>query len=194
MPDLKMHQLRVAAVAKQIIESIDIKVDSNKLLTACLLHDMGNIIKSDFNPPLFPMTDEEIIFWTEIKQSFIKKYGTDTHTATTSIAKELKIDNDIIDLIEHNDFKYICEIAELESLEKKILKYSDLRVGLYGVLSLNERINDIINRYSGLLTGDRQDCAENIEKEIFSHSNIKPEDINDESISKIIEELKQFEI
>jgi hypothetical protein len=35
---------------------------------------------------------------------------------------------------------------------------------------------------------------ENFEKQIFSYSKTKPEDINDESVAKIIEELKNFEI
>ena len=45
MPNLAMHQLRVAGVAMQICESLDTNIDTNSVVKACLLHDMGNIIK-----------------------------------------------------------------------------------------------------------------------------------------------------
>jgi hypothetical protein len=194
MPQLAMHQFRVAAVAMQICKSLSADTNQNNLIASCLLHDMGNIIKSDFDLNHFSMNKEEISYWNGVKKEFIEKYGLDVSSATLAIASEIGVKEDIIHLIEHNDFKYICDISESDSLEKKILKYSDLRVGLHGLLSLNERFMDIINRYSKLFDGDRKECAENIENEIFSHSNIKPEDINDESVAKIIEELKNFEI
>lgn len=194
MPHLQMHQLRVAAVVAKICDTFSISINKTAIITAALVHDMGNLIKSDFSTNYFALTPQEIDYWEGVKKEFIEKYGNNVHEATLSILKEIRISADVLHLVEHNDFKYICEIAESDSLEKKILKYSDLRVGLHGVLSIDERFEDIIKRYLNLLDGDRKECAENIENEIFSYSNLKPSDINDESIVEIIEQLKNFEI
>jgi hypothetical protein len=194
MPNLQMHQLRVAAAASKICDSISIEVDKQHVISACLLHDMANIIKSKFDNNLFGMSDEEIVYWDNEKKNFIEQYGTDISKATLEIARDVGVSEQIIHLIEHNDFYYICDIANADSLEKKIIKYSDLRVGPHGILSIDGRFQDMIERYSGLLDGDRKECAENIEEFIFSHSNIKPEDVNDESVRDIIENLKNFEI
>lgn len=89
-PKLQMHQYRVAGVALGIAESISVaKVDTENIVRACLLHDMGNIIK--FNMSLFPefFEPEGIDFWRKVKRSFIKKYGPDEHVATMEIAREI---------------------------------------------------------------------------------------------------------
>lgn len=194
MPNLQLHQLRVAAVAKQICESFNIEINHVEVITSCLLHDMGNIIKAKLDNDLFPMTEAEKEYWIEEKTIFMEKYGNDESSATAKVVKEIGVSEAIQHLIEHNDFKYICDISESDSLQKKVIKYSDLRVGPHGIVSLDGRFEDIIKRYSKLLNGDRRDCAEDLEKQIFSHSSIKPEDINDESVKNIIEDLKNFEV
>ncbi len=45
MPNLREHQLRVAAVAAQICDNFNKPLNKKEIITACLLHDMGNIIK-----------------------------------------------------------------------------------------------------------------------------------------------------
>ncbi len=87
----------------------------------------------------------------------------------------------------------------MEDLMQKLVHYADGRVGPYGVLSFDERMNDANKRYKNDSFDETErdrlvECGRDIEKQIFSHSNIKPEDINDESTRKIIEELKDFEI
>jgi len=49
MPSLQLHMLRVTAVAAMIVESFNQPLDKNNIIKACLLHDMGNIVKFDFN-------------------------------------------------------------------------------------------------------------------------------------------------
>ncbi len=194
MPNLVLHQLRVAAVVKQICESFVTPVEAEPVVIAGLLHDMGNIIKADLDQNLFTLSNEEIIFWKEEQKLCIGKYGNDTSNATATVAKEIGVTESVQKLIEHNDFKFICDIAQSSSVGKKILKYADLRVGPYGVISLDERFVDIKKRYGELLQDDRRDCAEEIENQIFAHSKLKPEDITDESVRNIIEELKNYEL
>ena len=49
MPLLAMHQIRVAAVAMMICDSLSVPIDKDSVIKACLLHDIGNIIKFDLN-------------------------------------------------------------------------------------------------------------------------------------------------
>lgn len=50
---LQLHILRVGAVATLIIDNINHELvtefDRNLIITICLLHDMGNVIKFDFS-------------------------------------------------------------------------------------------------------------------------------------------------
>lgn len=199
IPNLQMHQLRVAAVAKQICESLRLEIDKDVVIRVCLLHDMGNIIKSklDYFPEF--VQPEGIEYWQSVKAEFIEKYGDDEHEATIKIIKELNQSEKIIYLAGENRFPYMCKHRDGEDFTQKLIHYVDGRVGPHGVLSFDERMNDANKRYKSVSFHDEErdrlvNCGRDIEKQIFAHSNIKPEDINDESVAKIIEELKNFEI
>lgn len=201
MPNLQMHQLRVAAVMSQICDSLNIEIDKNILITVCLLHDMGNIIKSklDYFPEF--VKPEGIDYWQNVKDGFIKKYGENEHEATIEIIKELNLPEKVAYLAGENRFSYMCKHRDGEDFMQKLIHYADGRVGPHGILSYDERMNDANRRYHNhKLSVEEEErdrlvnCGRDIEKEIFSHSNIKPEDINDESVADIIEELKNFGI
>jgi len=49
MPQLDEHQLTVAAVADFICAHFNGNINRNNIVKACLLHDMGNIIKFDLS-------------------------------------------------------------------------------------------------------------------------------------------------
>ena len=90
MPNLQMHQLRVASVASLLCDSIG-GLDKESVITACLFHDMGNIVK--FYLPYFPqlLEPEGLAYWQNIKDEYIKKYGSDEHKVTEIIAREIKM-------------------------------------------------------------------------------------------------------
>jgi hypothetical protein len=72
-----------------------------------------------------------------------------------------------------------------------------MRVGPKNVTTLKDRLEEWHNRDSRVPYEKMKRIYNNysdIEKQIFAHSNIKPEDITDESVAEIIKELKNFEI
>ena len=206
MPNLAMHQLRVTSVARLIIDNLnkDIKIDDEKVITAALLHDMGNIIK--FNLHTFPEFNEPfgLEYWQKIQNEYFEKYGKDEHTATVEIMKELNVRSDIIDMIRVMMFGALCKHSSLDTmLELKIMHYVDMRVGPYGILSYEDRMLDVRKRYANVandeftkfLEDERNQllyCGKEIENQIFANCKIKPEDINDASIAPILEELKGY--
>lgn len=201
IPNLQIHQYRVAAVAFQICDSLNIEINKESILKACLLHDMGNIIK--FNLDYFPEWNnpEGIEYWQKVKDDYINKYGNNEHHATIEIAQELGVDNCILDLINSVD-PSLVEINRLDlNFDKKICIYADNRVTPHGIVSTRERNIEAKKRYENhphaFDENGHVNFLENIkeiEKQIFSHSKIKPEDINDESIISYLEKLKIFEI
>lgn len=199
MPNLQKHQFRVAAVMTQICDSLNIEVDKDTLVVTCLLHDMGNIIKSKLG--YFPEFEESnnLEYWQTVKTDYINTYGGDEHEATVKIIEELGSPERVIYLANENRFSYMCKHSQGEDLMQKLIHYTDGRVGPHGVLSFNERMNDANKRYKNDSFDNKErdrliNCGRDIEKYIFSHSNIKPEDINDESVAPMIEELKNYSI
>lgn len=203
MPNLREHMLRVAGVATLICDAIDCEIDRGKLILGALLHDMGNIIK--FNLNYFPefLEPEGYEYWAQIQEGYFEKYGRDEHHATTEIMKELNVRSDITIMVSEMVFGALCEHQKSNNLELKILHYADMRVGPFGVLSYEDRMEDVRKRYANVphdeftrtFQSEREKllaCGKDIETEIFSMCSINPVDINDERVNGIIPELKSF--
>lgn len=203
MPQLAEHQLRVASVADMICENFTVDVDRQNIVAACLLHDMGNILKFDLTKTNSLLNREiNIEFWQKVKDEYRQKYGEDEHKASIKIAKELNVSNRIIELIDAIDFDTAVSNAEGDDFSKKICEYADDRVGPGGVVTLEQRFADLRVRYAyrALEWGNiqKRDKFENglreIEKQIFRQCSIKPEDITETVIAGGKERLKNFEI
>lgn len=196
-PNLQTHMLRVASVASLICDNLTEQVDKENIITACLLHDMGNIIK--FKMDVFPefFEPEGVEYWQKVKDEYIAKYGPDEHHASLEIVKELKTSERILDLADAPSFIGAPHNAESEDYGMKIVDYSDVRVYPHGVVSIEERFLDLRKRYvqHGPDTPERtafENALREIQNQIFSKCKIKPEDITDEVIAPVIEELKGF--
>jgi hypothetical protein len=202
MPNLQLHQLRVAAVAKQICDNLNEPVGSKVVIEACLFHDMGNIIKFDLTHFPESVGPKGLNYWESVKQDFIKKYGPDEHIASLDIAKELGMNQAVLDCIESIDFKHTEATLASNVLEPKICDHADMRVDPHGVVSLHDRLEEGRKRYAKRqrywLTDEQRGRIEqacyDIEKRIFQNSNIKPSDITNESVAPIIEELKTYKL
>jgi hypothetical protein len=180
-------------------------VDTHAVVLACLFHDMGNIIKFDFSLPLGDKA-EDIPHWRHVQKEFIRQYGTDEHTATIDIAKEIGVSRAVIELINSIGFSKLDHVRDMGSLEQKICEYADLRVAPTGVVLLNERIREGRERYqaradlrSDLALDDGRHgtlvvAAHEIEQQIFAHTSIKPEDITDESVGPTIDALRSYSV
>lgn len=199
MPCLQMHQLRTAAVADIICDSMLVNIDRDNIIAACLLHDIGNIIK--FNLKYFPEFNEPegLNYWEKVKYDFINKYGNNEDEATLKIAKELDVSDRIYGLIASVDSSAVEIISMDDDFGQKICIYADNRVTPYKIVSLEDRSLEAKERYKNhphsFDEEKRKFFIENmkkIENQIFSMCKINPEDINDESIKKYLEKLSDF--
>lgn len=202
MPNLAMHQLRVASVISLIIQNLNIEVDRDVAIQAGLLHDMGNIIKFDLN--YFPDFNEPLGLehWQKVQNEYFEKYGTDEHEATQEILKELNINTRVVEIDDRMIFGNLCIDKEGNDWELKLLHYADMRVGPHGILAYEERMEDAVKRYENkfnkemVYEKDRREillaCGKEIENQIFANCKIRPEDINDQTIAPVLEELRGY--
>lgn len=198
MPTLQEHQLRVASVAKILCEHSTVPVHTQSVIKACLLHDMGNIIKFDLNYYPEFLKPKGIEFWQGIKDVYITKYGQNEHLATKSICHELGLSDTEIEYVDAIGFSHVPQTLVSDSLEKKICCYADQRVGPHGVLSIEDRIIDGTKRYEGrkdkelFMQQTRKigEALKKLEQEIFSASTLTPDAITNERVAPLISVLQ----
>ena len=208
-PQQEEHQLRAAAAADFICEHITLSPalsqrERGNVVAACLLHDIGNIVKFDLDrtKDIFPelvAKPEDRIYWQNVKQEFIGKYGPGSHNVTMKIIAELGVNERIKELADCVGFEQAEANAVSADFGKKICAYSDMRVMPNGVASLEERMADLRIRYNNHPEGvDKRDKFESslrkIQAQIFEYCNIEPQDISEQAIVGKKEILKNFEI
>jgi HD superfamily phosphodiesterase len=200
--NLQMHQLRVAAVASIICDNLEKKVDKDRVITAALLHDMGNIIK--FKLDLFPefMEPQGLKYWQNEKTKFIEKYGNNEHEATSQIARELCVSKKAQKIINSYGFSNAECTYKNSDLETKIAVYSDFRVTPHTVTSMKDRLLEARKRYVENKNAEfKPEIYDKftsfwlkIEKQIFSKEKISPDFITNDKVKKMIKKFEEFNI
>jgi hypothetical protein len=191
MPNLQQHMFRVAGVAELICQHISQQVDREEVITACLLHDMGNIIKFDLT--YFPefIQPQGLEYWQAVKDQFVAKYGQNPHHATIAIARELHASDRVVELIDAVAFNIAKQNWESSDFSRKICAYADMRVAPSGVVSLTERLEDGRKRYEK--PGQKNTFSyamgaflKKIEGQLFVACDLEPEDITSSSVESLI--------
>jgi 5'-deoxynucleotidase YfbR-like HD superfamily hydrolase len=202
MPALQEHMLRVAGVGLLICESLKVPVNTRDVVAACLLHDMGNLLKFDLN--VFPefLEPQGKAYWQKIKEEYQHKYGPNEHDASIQIAKEVGASETVTELITAIDFLLAAHNLESENMERKICAYADMRVAPEGVKLLRERLADLEKRYGKKYphpddVQKRKEyaaCLAEMEQHIFALSSLSPNDITENSVQVKVEELRNWTI
>ncbi len=195
--NLKMHMLRVSACSNLILDNWNgPKIDKEAIIRVSLLHDMGNIVKIPEN-----FTNDTNFIKT--RKKYFEKYGTNDHEINLEIGKQEGLTEKEITILDGKRSRKNEETLSSNSYERKICAYCDQRVAPDGVVGIKERLEDAKIRYKdkplSVWSNEEKanyliECSLGIEKQIMQYCNIKPEDINDESIKDYIERLKQYDI
>ena len=195
--NLQLHMLRVAACSNLIIDNWNgEEIETESIIRVSLLHDIGNMVKipEDFS------NDEEFI---KIRKEYFDKYGTNDHEINLEIGKREGLIEKEIDILDGKRSRKNEETLASNSYERKICAYCDQRVAPDGVVRIRERLEDAKVRYKdkplSVWSNEEKanhliECSLGIEKQIMKYCKLNPEDINDDSIKKYIEKLKNYEI
>lgn len=204
-PWLQMHQLRVAAVGK-MVSGARPEADGDLVVQTCLVHDMGATVKFDFGAAMHSGEQGlcpvgELPHWLEVQREMRARYGEKEHVATEAIITELGL-TEVRRVFGGMGFHHLREILDTGFLEAQIAQYGDMRVGVWGVVPLKERMTEVLARYADHFAREGRagevatylPSAEEIERRLFAGVALKPEDITDASVAPIIEELKKYPI
>jgi putative nucleotidyltransferase with HDIG domain len=207
MPSLQLHQLRVAAVAQYVCDHLKEEVDEKIVITECLFHDMGNIVKSDLE--YFPdfVQPEGKEYWESVKRDFVEKYGPEQHAANAAIAREIGLSQEVIEIMNSSGFGKLKTVLE-GSTELKVCQYADMRVGPHGVLPMRERLVEGRDRYKRRRIATESEAfsrsdsefeelaqaAQDLEWELFTDISIAPSDITGESVAPVMEKLWDYQV
>ena len=198
-PNLQQHMIRVAAFATLIVNSWKGQnvLDKGLIVTSCLLHDLGNIIKFDFEnfPELLGPEIKNIEFWKKVKKDMIKKYGKDEDIATVRMVKGLRVSKKILFIVENWGFKNFTKIAKSDNWSWKIAVYSDHRISPQGVVTLKENLENKQKRYklsrptASHISDKAKDLyksAMEIESEIAKNVSLDLQKINTDELDKFL--------
>ena len=181
---VKGHCISVAKVSyflsKKLIEN-GIKIDLKKVVYSALIHDILKIIEiTDYTKHM--KTDEvekKSKKWEELKNSFKGLNHEDAFKHAFS--KEFP---NISKIVHKHGYSQIHN--NFDSWEEKILFYSDKVVMMDRITTMKERMDDAHKRYSAKYPQTYEnkeyvkktdDKIENVEKEIFKITGLKPNDL-----------------
>lgn len=197
-PNLQEHMLRVTSVSLYIAQHWQgSTLDTNILKTMLLLHDIGNIVKFDLKKyPEFLGEKEakRVDYWVKRQSEAVKKYGKDDHDATVLMLEELKIPKGIQKRIYAMGYWDVENVIKSNDWYLKVALYSDLRVGPFGILTLQERLDDIHTRLAKYK--ERPELIEfaiELENQVQDNMDISVDSITDET-APAIDDLLMHEI
>ena len=140
-------------------------------------------------------------YWHKVKAEYASRYGTNEHAATIAIAQELQVPENIIDYLRNIGFSNLDKVYESQSLEEKICAYADMRVAIYGVASIDQRLEDARKRYKNMdhsIVSNKYeelaDALRKIEKQIQEKTSIDLSSIDDAMVNPIMQELSNFDL
>lgn len=195
LPNLILHMRRAASVGQLICnhwQNNTLKKEEKEIVIAALLvHDIGNVVKMDLksedSKKMLGAEVKNLLYWTSVKEKCIKKYGFDSHVATSKIAKEIGIPPSVLRIIQKLSFMENEACLASNDLVWKICLYADQRVGPFGVLSLKERYADFRSRYKRYQEYDGakgrivllEKAGFALEQQVLKKTDLNAEDIND---------------
>lgn len=193
--NLRLHMRTVAAVGYLVMDcwkETSVRLNRDDIAAALLLHDLGNIVKFNFNNRSLwkGLKDEEILQWQTVRDDVVARYGSaDDHMVTNRMAGEINPGSRVLYLVSTMLMEKAEEIIDSSDFDLKVCAYADQRVAPWGIATLKERFSDLTVRYVTASPGyfeGRLQLAEHLESEVLANTVLRPEDINSGSVNRYI--------
>ena len=202
-PNLRLHMYRAGSVAEIVCDNWKgAKPNCDDAIAACLLHDIGNIVKFDLDNPasveLLGMDAKNLSRLKIVKQEAMAKYGDTDYKATHSMLEELGIAERVIYIIDRmGDLLGGLEPGLEEDNELMICEYCDWRVSPKGIMTVEDRFKDFAYRARmssskelrgrGIFVIAHLQHALELERKLFAKTRTSPDRIDDKSIKPYLD-------
>lgn len=189
--NLQQHMLRVASLAKVILENWKgIAVNKDDIIQACLFHDIAKPMKFDLaKQAQFGMSASEIAKLDQLQRHLIANYGEDEHHATVEIFKEIGCTASAVNIVDNLEWSYIPKLLEKNDLVSLIPIYGDMRIGPKGILTLKQRLDDLKARTG---ESEHEENGVRLESIIRENVTIDLDSINDAQINANFDALEKL--
>lgn len=194
--NLQKHMLSVASLAEILHEHwMGKEVDNQAIIQACIFHDAAKPMTFDLSKQAqFGMSASDINRLKEFQGRLKSKYGSEEHHATIKICEEIGLSPIAIKLVNNFEWSYIPRLLEVDDIESLIPIYCDMRIGLKGILSLNERLSELKERVSAKDYEENVKNGSALEQKIKNNVRLDINSITDDQINKRFENLLNAEI
>ena len=194
--NLQEHMLRTAALAEIILENWTGKeLDNNSIVQTCAFHDIAKPMTFDLAKQAdFGMSEEDIKKLGELQVRIKKDFSSDEHTATVKICEKIGLSETSVKLAENLEWEYIPRLLKVNDIESLIPIYCDMRIGLKGILTLDERLEDLKERTNADEYEENVKNGKALEELIKNNTEIDVDSITDEQINERFEKLLNIEI
>jgi len=185
--------LRTAALANIIIRKwVGVNVDKDSIIKTCAIHDIAKPMNFDLvKQAQFGMSEKDIGKLKQLQKKLKTKYGDDEHRASALIAKDLGCNSNVIKFVNNLEWEYLPRLFKANDLDSLISIYCDMRIGPEGILTLQERLEELKKR-----TGrtNYQENGARLETLITENVTLDLNQISNEQLNQKFENLLNLEI
>lgn len=163
---------------------------------------MGNIVKFDLDKTPDSHIQEHKEYWSKVQQEVKALYGDDEDVATVAMAREITQNGELLTLLGMSGLSKIMHAHESNDMTIKIFRYADERISPKGVVTVDERYDDIAKRYKGRdhpladtkYLAQRRQLVQEMEKQIQTASSIDLQSITLNTLDSYVRKLTTFVI
>jgi predicted HD phosphohydrolase len=199
MPTLAQHMLQVGAVAKIVTDQInEPDFPATQIISACLLHDMGNIMKFDLDNVPVGLDIPDIDHWKSVQADIRNQYGLDEHQVTHHIASEIGVSSTTLSAIENCGTSKAASVLADQNIPAMFVTYCDYHVAPASIVSPAQRLADILDRYAGTpkhagYQADSQNVLA-LADYLETTYNLDPGLVTAEAVAGVVESLKDWDL
>ena len=199
MPTLAVHMLSVGAVGSILTKSItETGFPKNEIISACLLHDMGNIVKFDLDSIPKGLHIPDVDYWKEVQKKIRTRYGMDEHEVTYKMSRDIRVSDVTLDAITNSGTANAARVLEEKNIAAMFVTYCDYHVMPTAITDPKSRLKDILYRYKNTpkYDGYKRDGMNvlNIADYLENHYSIAKESLDEESVRQEADRLRKWEL
>ncbi len=205
-PNLQEHMLQTAALGQIICDHWSgPKLKKQLVITTLLVHDIGNIVKFDFDSPTanqFLTGHKDVDYWRQVQKKFQKKYGVRADQANVAIIDEMKLPTRVKKFMKEHYFESLPTILKESDWEHKISFYCDIKFRPSGITSVKNRLEDLRQRYENrdqtwqdadLFETRLKNCSR-LEAQLNQQTDLDLQTINQTDIDAYVDQLTDYQI